>query len=135
MTLQNDIRPSRVLVVEDEMLVALHVADMLSAAGCEVIGPALRVSDGVALVEGGEAPAFALLDINLGGEMSWPVARALVLRGIPFVFITGYVGEHAELPADLAGTCLLSKPLAEDDLRRAIAPWRTPAACAAAVSP
>ncbi len=135
MNVERDTPPCRALLVEDEVLVALHVADLLAAAGCEVIGPALRLAEAMALAEAREPPAFALLDINLAGELSWPVARALAQRGVPFIFVTGYVGDHAGIPADLAGAPMLSKPLSEGDLLRAIAQWQPPARAAVPLSP
>lgn len=87
----------RVLVVEDEWLVATAIEDMLCDLGCVVVGPFARVAD--ALVAAREEPVdVALLDVNVAGEQVFPVAHALEKRGVPFLFVTGY-GESA-LPRD-----------------------------------
>jgi DNA-binding response OmpR family regulator len=106
----------RVLVVEDEYLVAVLIEEMLEAAGCVVTGPIPRVPDALDAVDRDTYDA-AVLDINLGGERIDPVAEALSRRKVPFIFVTGYSttglpGEYAERPrickpfrmADLLGT-------------------------------
>jgi CheY-like chemotaxis protein len=81
----------RLLLVEDEALVAMMVEDMLTDFGCVVADVAGTVSRGVALVTDAElALDGAILDVNLGGEKVYPVAQALAARGIPFIFATGY---------------------------------------------
>lgn len=101
----------RVLVVDDEPLVALLVEDLLVDLGCEVVGPAGSVAEALRLVaEGGLAGA--LLDVNLGGELVYPVAEALQRAGTPFAFVTGYAGLGVE-PA-FAATPVLRKPLELD---------------------
>ncbi len=79
----------RVLVVEDEPVVAMYLEDLLEALGCQTIGPASRLSDGLALAEDNGFDV-AILDINLGGERSTPIAEALRARGVPFAFASGY---------------------------------------------
>ncbi len=80
----------KVLVVEDEPLVALLVVDMLQDAGCIVVGPAYDVSTALELFEQ-DSPDAAVLDINLGKDQtSAPVADALESAGIPFIYATGY---------------------------------------------
>ena len=79
----------RVLMVEDEMIVAWLLEDMLRDLGCSVIGPAGNVKQALAMIEV-EAIDVAVLDVNLNGEMSYPIADALAARGVPFVFVTGY---------------------------------------------
>src|SRR4051794_22900016 len=79
----------RVLVVEDEMIVAWLLQDMLADLGCAVVGPAARVSQALAMIDA-EAIDAAVLDVNLNGQKSYPVADALAARGMPFVFSTGY---------------------------------------------
>ena len=81
----------RLLVVEDEALVAMQLEDMLDELGCVVVDVAGTVSRGVALAENAEvALDMAILDVNLGGEKVYPVAERLAARGVPFVFCTGY---------------------------------------------
>jgi CheY-like chemotaxis protein len=82
----------RVLVVEDEMIVAWLLQDMLADLGCAVVGPAARVAQALAMIDA-EAIDAAVLDVNLNGQKSYPVADALAARGVPFVFSTGYETE------------------------------------------
>jgi DNA-binding NtrC family response regulator len=79
----------RVLVVEDEIIVAWLLEDMLADLGCAVVGPAARVNQALALIDA-EAIDVAVLDVNLNGQKSYPIADALAARGVPFVFSTGY---------------------------------------------
>jgi DNA-binding response OmpR family regulator len=78
----------RVLIVEDEMMIAMMMQDMLEEIGCEVIGPANRVDAALALADA--EIDVALLDVNLAGELVYPVADRLRARGIPIIFLTGY---------------------------------------------
>nr|WP_294546826.1 HWE histidine kinase domain-containing protein [uncultured Rhodopila sp.] len=107
----------RVLIVEDSYLISLLLEQVLEDQGWELVGPATRVPAALALAQTERIDA-ALLDINLDGEMSWPVAMALRERGIPFAFSTGY-GSAADLPASLADVFVLKKPfqLAEVESR------------------
>jgi CheY-like chemotaxis protein len=107
----------RVLVVEDEMLVAMLIEDMLTDLGYEVVGPAARLSEGLELASGCQIDA-AVLDINLAGELSFPIADLLEARGIPFIFASGYGARglnevHREKTA-------LSKPFQLHDLALAL---------------
>lgn len=79
----------RVLVVEDEVMVSWNLEDMLAELGCQVVGPASRVEQALAMLDA-EPIDLAILDVNLNGQKSFPVADALVARGVPFVFSTGY---------------------------------------------
>jgi CheY-like chemotaxis protein len=79
----------RVLLVEDEMIVACLLEDMLADLGCTVVGPAASVDQALAMIDA-EAIDVAVLDVNLNGQMSYPVADALAARGVPFAFSTGY---------------------------------------------
>jgi CheY-like chemotaxis protein len=86
---------NRILLVEDEILVAMMMRDLLSELGFSVIGPFSRLSEAMVVavhdeVDGGN------IDINLGGEFVYPVADVLVARNIPFVFVTGYGVESIE---------------------------------------
>jgi CheY-like chemotaxis protein len=92
----------RVLVVEDEQLIGLMLADVLEEFGSAVLGPVATVVEAIVLVEAGDVTA-ALLDLSLRGETVYPVADKLAERNIPFVFITGYtrgalVPRHATAP-------------------------------------
>jgi DNA-binding response OmpR family regulator len=106
-TQDNGKAEARVLVVEDEALVAMLVEDALLDAGFGVIGPAATVAEALDLL-GQDKPDAAVLDLNLAGETSVPVADALAARGIPFVVATGYgVGG---LPAGHPSVPVLAKP-------------------------
>jgi len=84
-----DLTGCRIMLVEDDTLIALDLESFLSDAGCAVLGPLATVSAALsALAE--HAPDGAVLDVNLGREMVYPVADALVERWVPFVFLTGY---------------------------------------------
>jgi DNA-binding response OmpR family regulator len=97
----------RVLVVEDEHLVALALADDLEAAGAVVVGPAASVEGALGLVAESEIEA-AVLDIGLQMEMVYPVADALTAKGIPFLFTSGF--DAAVLPAQYAAVPTCDKP-------------------------
>ena len=103
----------RVLVVEDEMLVALLVEDVLSEAGCIVIGPFARLNEALAAAKV-EMFDVALLDVNVANEKVFPVAYALEERGIPFLFVTGY--GDAVLPKDRPGWEACPKPYQPEQL-------------------
>ena len=97
----------RVLVVEDEFLVAMLIEEMLESAGCVVIGPFPRVPEALDAVDRDACDA-AVLDVNLGGERVDPVAAALSRRNVPFVFVSGYgtIG----LPGDYSDRPRICKP-------------------------
>ena len=81
-----------VLVVEDEMLVLMAIEDMLSDLGCTSIKAAGSIDQALAMIAQHDFD-LATIDVNLNGEISYPVAEALSARGVPFAFSTGY-GEH-----------------------------------------
>jgi CheY-like chemotaxis protein len=108
----------RVLVVEDEPLVAIDIAAILRRAGVAVVGPAHRL-DPALLHAAGEALDGALLDINLGTANIFPVADALAGRGVPFMFLTGY--EPEVLPERFRDRPLHRKPYSSERLLRALA--------------
>ena len=108
----------RILLVEDEPLIAMMLEDFLDLLGKTLAGTADAVAPALALVEAGGIDA-AILDVNLrGGEQSWPVADALAARGIPFLFATGgtqdgLIDAHRERPT-------LAKPFTMDGVARAL---------------
>jgi CheY-like chemotaxis protein len=85
----NGFAGKRVLIVEDEPVVAMCLEDMLDDLGCVTIGPASRLAEGLALASEVALDA-AILDINLGGERSTAIAEMLRSRAIPFAFASGY---------------------------------------------
>jgi len=104
----------RVLVVEDEFLVALEVESALEDFGCSVVGPFAKLAK--ALDAARSTPVDgAVLDINLNGEMVYPLAEFLAAKEVPFVFITGYTA--ADLPERFRPFRRLPKPLAPESLR------------------
>jgi len=113
----------RVLVVEDEMLVAWELEDMLSNLGCTVIGPAARVNKALAMLDA-ETIDVAVLDVNLNGQKSYPVADALAVRDTPFIFLTGYNRES--LPNRYQARPILQKPFEQSDLKNTLRALFTP---------
>lgn len=105
----------RVLIVDDEALVAMLLEDMLADLGCELAGSAGRVSQALELVRD-PAVRFdvAVLDVNVAGESVEPVAQAVIDRGAAVVFATGY-GESG-VPAAFRGRPTLQKPFGVNDV-------------------
>ncbi len=106
----------RVLVVEDEVIVAMQLEDLLRELGCDVIGPACRLDEALAMAEG-DGIDLALLDVNLNGRSVCPVAQRLSDRGVPVVYATGYGQAGC---ADLPPGGVLQKPYLPSDLVRAM---------------
>ncbi len=84
----------RILVVEDESLIAMLLEMALQDEGCVVVGPASRVDEALELAADGQHLDGALLDVNLAGEAVFPVAEALASRAVPFLLLSGY-GDQA----------------------------------------
>ena len=108
----------RVLVVEDESLVAMLLETILEDMGCTPVGPTGTVEDGLAIVADPAPLDAALLDVNVAGRQVFPVAEALKARGVPFVFSTGY-GESG-LPDAWRGHATVQKPFTEAAIREAL---------------
>ena len=113
-----------ILIVEDEMLVAMMLEDMLADLGLRSM-KAARIGK-AALLASEAALAGAILDVNVAGETVYPVARELRRRRIPFVFATGY--GVSGLRADYRDWPTLSKPFHFDALQRVVGAWTGPAA-------
>ena len=107
----------RVLVVEDEALLAMLVEEYLDELGCEVAGVAMRLDEALEQART-LAVDVAVLDVNLAGQASYVVAEVLRERGVPVVFATGYGA--AGLPENLKGTPLLPKPFQCEQLADAL---------------
>jgi CheY-like chemotaxis protein len=111
----------RVLVVEDEAAVSILIEDMLADFGTEIIGPAGGMDEALRLA-GKENLDLAILDINLRGQETYPVAEVLGTRGIPFIFATGY--STAALPERFRDSPRLQKPFSlrsfQDTLKEAL---------------
>jgi CheY-like chemotaxis protein len=84
------LRDRRILVVEDEYLIAMSLQDALETAGSIVVGPAPSVDKALQTIDSEPHIDAAVLDVNLGGALAYPVADMLVARKIPFVFTSGY---------------------------------------------
>ena len=110
-------RALRVLVVEDEMMVAMLMEDMLQELGHVTVGPAARLEAGMDLA-GAETLDLGILDVNLGSAKSFPIAALLTSRGIPVIFATGY--GRGGLDSRYTHFPVIAKPFAITDLRRAI---------------
>lgn len=108
----------RILLVEDEALVAMLLETILEDMGCIPVGPAATVEEGLALVADPAPLDAALLDVNVAGRQVFPVAEALKARGVPFVFSTGY-GESG-LPDEWRGHATVHKPFTESAIRAAL---------------
>ncbi|CAN7152598.1 response regulator [Brevundimonas sp. LjRoot202] len=107
----------RVLIVEDESLVAMLLETILEDMGCLAVGPAATVDEGLRMAAD-ETVDAALLDVNVAGRQVFPVAQALKDRGVPFIFSTGY-GEGG-LPDEWRGQPTLQKPFTEAAVRDAL---------------
>jgi CheY-like chemotaxis protein len=113
----SDVAGKRVLVVEDEAMIAAMIMEWLEELGCTPLGPAARLSEGFALARA-ESFDAAVLDVNLNSEPIYALADYLRARGIPIVFATGYgegVGNRA------SNAPVLEKPFTADQLTRALA--------------
>jgi CheY-like chemotaxis protein len=111
----------RVLVIEDEMTIALMIEDMLADLGHEVVDLPMRLPLALEAVGRGGFD-LAILDVNLDGETSYPVAELLRQRGVPFVFATGYGASG--LTPEFRDQPVLQKPFLRDELERALAAIR-----------
>lgn len=87
----------RLLLVEDEYFIMSEMLQAFEAAGADIVGPVSGVAEGLDLISKTERLDGAVLDINLQGEMAYPIADALMARGVPLVFATGY--DEASIPA------------------------------------
>ena len=109
----------RVLVVEDDALMAIDLADQLEEAGFDILGPAMNVTEALEILSAIDCDT-AVLDINLGQETSEEVARQLTLRGVPFIALSGYSND--QYPAAFKDAPSLVKPvrieLLKAELRR-----------------
>ena len=110
-------KPLRILVVEDEMTIALLIEDMLVDLGHQVVALAMRLPSALEWAQSADID-FAILDINLDGSQSFPVADVLSARGVPFAFASGY--GSSGLNADYRQHTMIRKPFDLEALERAI---------------
>jgi DNA-binding LytR/AlgR family response regulator len=113
-----DLAGLRILIVEDEFLLAMELETLLQQRGCMVLGPVSSVGQALTTLDG-EQPDLALLDVNLKGERATPVAAALHARGVPFVLITGYSVLQLSEP-ELRAAPRIDKPVNCRALKRAV---------------
>lgn len=113
----------RVLIVEDEVLIALVLEDVLDLIGYEVAGSAATYAEAEALIEAGGFD-LAILDVNLGSDPIFPLADRLAARGTPFLFATGSV--PGSLPDRFAGVGVIEKPYVAATVQQAIAAMPRP---------
>lgn len=107
----------RVLVVEDEPLIAMSLGDMVADIGHTCIAVARTVGEAMARIET-DQPDIVLLDVDLGGQPGYDIAHHCTLKGVPVVFTTGY--STGDVPAALAHCPVLSKPYSSRELEEAI---------------
>ena len=108
----------RIMIVEDELLVAMNLEDMLEGFGFEVVGPYPTLAEAREALEADDLDA-AVLDVNVRGELVFPLAEDLVARAVPVVFCTGYA-ETGRFPPGLAGLPRVAKPYTPEGLRSAL---------------
>ena len=114
-----DATPQRVLLIEDNMIIALDTEEMLKELGVAEIMVSGSVTQALRAIEK-DRPDFAVLDFNLGEESSEPVARALVKMNVPFVLATGYSAKEVKFD-ELGAKAILKKPYDKSDLAQALA--------------
>jgi CheY-like chemotaxis protein len=107
----------RVLLVEDEAMIGIMMRELLSEYGMFVVGPCCSLKE--ALAEASAEFDAAFLDLNLGGELVYPVAASLAERGIPFVFVTGYGRESIDQGFEQVP--ILQKPVTRENLEKQLA--------------
>jgi DNA-binding response OmpR family regulator len=112
-------RHPKILLVEDNALVAETIAEALTDSGYEVIGPAPTLSAGLELAADTNLDG-ALLDVDLAGRYCFPIAVMLAERNVPFLFLTGY-HDPAIIPPELRAASRLTKPFRLSDLGRVTA--------------
>ncbi len=107
----------RILIVEDEPLIAMEIEDALNEANFTIAGVVSSVADAIALIERGDCEG-AVLDANLFGKSSAPIAEALTAQRIPYVVLSGYIAE--QLPKALQSAPFVPKPLRFQQLQSAL---------------
>ena len=113
----NNLTGRRVLIVEDEAMIAMMIEDMLTDLGCEVVGPASQIAQALRVIKSEEFDA-AILDVNLNGVQIFPVAEALHAKGVPFVFATGYGASG--ISREYSDRLVLQKPFKQQQLEKAL---------------
>jgi CheY-like chemotaxis protein len=112
------LRDRRILVVEDEYLIAMMLSDALESVGSVVVGPVPSVEKAITTIASDPDIDAAIVDINLGGAMAYPVADALLARNIPFVFTSGYEADVLRTRYPRIRNC--QKPYLFPDMEKAL---------------
>ena len=122
--MQADLEGARVFLVEDEFLLGMALEEDLQAAGCVVVGPFRSLAHAREAAQR-EQFDLAILDINLAGELVYPLADELIARGMPFLFLSGY--GTADMPLRFRAVRRLPKPhdiaLLLREMRATYSPW------------
>jgi CheY-like chemotaxis protein len=117
---KNSLERGRLLLVEDEILIAMECVQMLSDLGWDIIGPATSIEEARSILINSKMPDIAVLEVNLGGTPVYPLAEQLMEHGIPFIFCTGY--EQLEDHKKYAACPIIRKPVdlsfLDQELRR-----------------
>ncbi len=109
---------ARILVLEDEVLVAMMIEDMLEELGCQVVGPYARMDEALERIAAQGGIDLAVLDVNVAGQTSYPVAEALAKTETPFIFSTGY--DAGGMPEPWRDRPSLRKPFMLGELERVL---------------
>lgn len=112
------LKGKHILLVEDEYFIVQDMARAFAAAGANVVGPSASVAEALRLVAVTPALDGAVLDINLQGEMVFPLADTLINRGVPFVFASGY--DHDVIPVRFASIPRYEKPVNPETIVKAL---------------
>jgi len=107
-------------VIDDELFIALEIEDYLVNLGFKILGPVFDLSSGLKMIESVlETPDVALMDINIGHKMVWPLARLLRDAGTKVIFVSAN-HSHKELEAEFKGCPVLDKPVSQERIAEAI---------------
>jgi DNA-binding response OmpR family regulator len=118
--MSESLRSCRILLVEDNALLANYLEETLRNAGAEVVGPAATLAAAEELAGGNGGISAALLDVRLhGGEEIWPAARLLAAKEVPFAFYTAHF-DPMTLPAEWSGRPVITKPSTPDNVLAAL---------------
>jgi CheY-like chemotaxis protein len=109
------LKDARIMLVEDDFIVAFDMQSLLEDYGARVLGPATSVREARELIDS-QTPDVAVLDVNLNGEWVFPLAEILHERGVPFVFATAYADDDHLFPVSLRTVPRLAKPVVPDAL-------------------
>jgi len=112
-----ELKGLRVLVIEDEAMIAMLIEDMLLELGCTMLGPAPDAAQAFRMIQELQFDV-AILDVNLAGERTMPVAEKLRAKGVPFIFATGYGASG--IIAEFKDRTILTKPFRGSDLQDAL---------------